>query len=241
MPSRGRPQRAYEAIQALRRAAVRVDTSVVLAVDADDPECNAYHDLTFGGTGPEVTRVTLMSADTGNLVKATNTVSLRIAADDPDAIIGNLGDDHVVRTFGWDRMIIEALDRPGIAYGDDLIHGEHLPSAPFISATIVNALGWYALPTCRHLYIDDAWRELGKATRTLRYLPELVIEHMHPALKKADWDEGYERANNAETVEHDKDAYRTWRSHWMNADMRNVLNALNVWAGKRMNYASRSE
>lgn len=210
IPSRGRPARAREAIAAMRERAALVSTSIVLAVDADDPCWPDYAAMTFDGFGSEVSLVTLRPEESGNLVRATNTVAMRIADADPECIIGNLGDDHLVRTKGWDKLVAAALERPGIAYGDDLLQGEHLPTAPFISASIVLALGWYALPVCQHLYVDDAWRELGREAGVLRYIPELTIEHVHPGANKAEWDEGYERANNARVVEADKGAYRAW-------------------------------
>jgi hypothetical protein len=211
IPSRGRPERAMAAVEATRSRAVRVATHVVLAVDRDDPTLPEYRARFPQGLGGWLAMVVLEPDETGDLVRATNTISMRIAATDPTAIIGNLGDDHMVRTAGWDRMVAEALDQPGIAYGDDLLQGAHLPTAPFISAEIVNALGWYALPRCRHLYIDDAWRELGNALGVLRFLPDLVIEHMHPAVGKAETDEGYRRANAESVVEHDRAVFQSWR------------------------------
>lgn len=231
IPSRGRPQRAREAVQAIRDTAVRVDTSVILAVDADDPCLSEYRALRWSAPhGPEVSLVVLEPGETGDLVRATNTVSLRVANADPSAIIGNLGDDHLARTPGWDRLVLDALAEPGIAYGRDGIQDEHLPTAPFISASIVLALGWFALPSCHHLYIDDCWRELGTALGRLRYLPDVLIEHMHPAVHKGAWDEGYERANNAAMVERDRAAYNEWHALYMKVDVRNVRHALRAAA-----------
>ena len=216
VPSRGRPAAARDTILAIRETAARVSTKTILAVDADDPSLIAYRDMVTSVSGREYrdqpTLVVLDKSETGNLVIATNTVSLRIANEDPDTIIGNLGDDHRPRTPGWDRTLIRTLEEPGIAYVDDGIHGERLPSAPFISASIVLALGWYALPACRHLYIDDAWRELGKAIGRLYYLPEIVIEHMHPAVGKGEWDDGYERANAQPAMLKDRKAFEGWVS-----------------------------
>lgn len=227
IPSRGRPERARSAVQAIRNTAAMVTTSVVLAVDHDDPAWVDYIDLAWPGPGPEVTTVTLREADTGNLVKATNTVSMRVAQADPGCIIGNLGDDHHVRTSGWDRLIEAALVEPGIAYGDDLIQGEHLPTAPFISARIVLALGWFFLPTLEHLYGDDGVKRIGKAIGRLSYVPEVVTEHVHPAVGKADWDAGYERANNPNAVARDFRAYQRWlKSELYTRDIANVTAAL---------------
>lgn len=224
IPSRGRPGRAHRAVRAIRETAHRVDTRVLLAVDADDPMLPEYLALRWDPIPyrTEVATVVLEPAETGSLVRATNTVSVRIAEEDPGAIIGNLGDDHIAKTAGWDNLIVAALATPGVAYGDDGLQGKALPTAPFISAAIVLALGWYALPSCRHMFVDNAWRDIGEQARCLHYLPAVQIEHEHPLAGKAEWDDGYRTANGAEVIEHDKRAYREWRELYMAEDLRRV-------------------
>ena len=228
MPSRGRPAQAEVAIRALRETAARVDTRVVLVIDADDPKADEYRALAWDPIPyrTEVAIVVLDPDETGNLVKATNTVSLRVAHEDPGCIIGNLGDDHVARTEGWDRIVAEALATPGVAYGDDLLQGEALPTAPFISAEVVLALGYYALPDLEHMFIDNVWRDVGAQTGTLRYLPSVVIEHVHPAVGKATWDEGYIRVNSVKAIKRDHDRYYSWREHAMSHDIERVRTML---------------
>jgi hypothetical protein len=230
VPSRGRPEACVEAVRAIRKTAAIIATSVVVAVDNDDSCLSEYQrqmqEFLGGPYLPEVSLVGLQPEETGSLIRATNTVSRRIAADDPNAIIGNLNDDHRCRTVGWDRAIIEALEKPGIAYGNDLIHGERLPSAPFVSARIVNALGWYFLPTAEHMYGDDALRILGQALGSIHYLPDVIVEHMHPAVKKGKWDEGYDRAYAS--VESDKAAFNEWHQRYLKLDVMNVQRALGV-------------
>jgi hypothetical protein len=227
IPSRGRPQRAWEAVQAARETAVLVSTSIVLAVDADDPTLPEYRALRWHYPyAAETALVVLAGEETGDLVRATNTVSMRVAHADPTAIIGNLGDDHVCRTPGWDKAVAEALAEPGIAYGDDRFQGQELPTAPFISASIVLTLGWYALPSCRHLFVDNVWRDIGVQAGVLHYLPDVVIEHMHPLNGKGDWDPGYEKANGTETVERDKVSYLLWRRSGMADDIERVRQRL---------------
>lgn len=227
VPSRGRPAAAWATVEAIRSTASLVSTSVLLAVDRSDPLLPVYEGLRWPGHyAAEVALVVLEDEVTGNLVRATNTVSLDVARDDPSAIIGNLGDDHRPRTRGWDRAILNALDEPGIAYGNDLFQGADLPTAPFISAAIPLALGWYALPSCRHLFIDNAWRDIGVQSGRMHYLPGVVIEHCHPLAGKGQWDEGYERANGDTTVEADKAAYQRWRATDMARDVDVVRRAL---------------
>jgi hypothetical protein len=225
IPSRGRPERARDAVQAVRDTAVLVSTSVVLVVDADDRDLDAYRALRWPGRHGAETFVAVLEPEaTGDLVRATNTIATRIAADDPLAIIGNLGDDHLCRTVGWDLAITNALGAPGIAYGDDLLQGPRIPTAPFISAAIVNALGWYFLPTLVHMYPDNVARDIGDRLGRLHYLPDVVIEHVHPGAGKAELDDGYRRAD-ASTAR-DRAAYLAWRGFRMTADVARVRRAL---------------
>ena len=229
IPSRGRPEQSHAAVQSIRDTASLVTTCVNLVVDGDDPELEAYRALCWGLFYRAETFLTvIIDPDaTGNLVKATNTASLQIARDDPHAIIGNVGDDQRARTPGWDRLVTDALRVPGIAYGDDGFQHEALPcGGTFISATIVNALGWYALPSCQHLFIDNAWGDLGRELGRLTYIPEVVFEHLHPFAGKAEWDEGYERANNQAIIDHDRNAYEAWRSGPLAGDVATVRRVL---------------
>jgi hypothetical protein len=52
------------------------------------------------------------------------------------------------------------------------------------------------LPGMTHLFIDNYWSELGKRLGTLTYLPNVYLEHMHPAAGKAQTDYVYEEANS---------------------------------------------
>lgn len=237
IPSRGRPRQAQAAIESVRDTAVLVATSVVLAVDADDVELPAYRDLVFPGHGPEVTTVVLVGNEGGNLVRAMNTPALRIAGEDPGSIVGVLNDDMRARTPGWDRTISETLDLPGIAYGDDGFQHEALVTSPFISARIVLALGWYALPYLEHQFPDNVWRDLGESARVLHYRPELCFEHLHPFAGKAEWDAIYERGNSQSVIDRDRETYETWRRIGLPEDALRVRGAVNVELGRRTDYS----
>jgi hypothetical protein len=103
-------------------------------------------------------------------------------------------------------------------YGDDLLQGERLPTAVFMSPSIVRTLGWMVPPGMIHLYLDDVWRELGKAVGCLRYHPEIVIEHMHPGANKAGWDPIYLESNSPELYAHDSALYQQWMDNQRHED-----------------------
>jgi hypothetical protein len=208
VPSRGRPARFRE----MRDAALALsetDTRIAVATDSDDPSAASYQasERVDFWQGPRQT----VSGWTNIIAKAEQR-SYRAFA--------SLGDDHLPRTQGWDRLLLEAIESmggTGIAYGNDLLQGQNLPTAPVISADIVAALGWMCLPVLRHYRLDDAWRDLGAGAGCLAYVPEVVIEHCHPGAGKAVYDATY--ADGAARDREDEEPYRRWRDGQMSADI----------------------
>ncbi|HET8784075.1 MAG TPA: hypothetical protein VFM38_00450 [Candidatus Limnocylindrales bacterium] len=236
VPSRGRPDRAAEAFASFRATARLSTTRWVLGIDWDDPERTRYieafaqrSDRRFGWDPDEPFVVVLQAWETGDLARATNGLWRRFG--DSADILGSVNDDMLFRTEGWDERVTAALARPGIAFGDDGFQHDALVTSPFITAGIPQALGWYALPTCEHLFIDNAWGDIGRGIGRLEYLSDVLIEHIHPLAGKADWDEGYERANDRRTTDHDRIAYERWRDRGgRQADIAKVRSRLAVAA-----------
>ncbi len=75
------------------------------------------------------------------------------------------------------------------------------------------------LPTLRHLYIDDYWKTFAGPVGCLYYLPDIIIEHMHPLAGKGQWDEGYKRVNDESVYSADREALEAWRATQMDADI----------------------
>jgi hypothetical protein len=182
-PSRGRPDRLGELAEAIHETA-EAPVDLWVGLDADDehqyPRRDGVHYLVRERMrlGPWVNHLA------------------RLCWDDYD-VLGFLGDDHRPRTPGWDRIAGERLARmgSGFAYGNDLIHGKNLPTAVFVTADIVRKLGYLCFPGAQHLYFDNCWKVWGEGIGRLAYLPDVVIEHMHPLANKAEMDRGYEEVN----------------------------------------------
>jgi hypothetical protein len=49
--------------------------------------------------------------------------------------------------------------------------------------------------------------KLGTDINRFSYLPEVIIEHLHPAAGKAEWDQGYKDVNAEEIYSADKKAF----------------------------------
>jgi hypothetical protein len=126
--------------------------------------------------------------------------------------VGFMGDDHRVRTPGWDYALTRAAGPWGIAYGDDGIQGEALPTAVVLAADIVRTVGHIVPPTLQHMYIDNYWRELGIRIGRLIYMPGISIEHLHHSVGKSQVDATYLATNNAERYLADQMAWEAYQA-----------------------------
>jgi hypothetical protein len=207
VPSRGRPEQA----QALARVfadTCTAGTTLLLALDEDDPTLPGY----LGAV--QTARIPMgyhLAANTSMVEALNRTTGLLVspgAVDLPFAI-GFMGDDHCPRTHGWDAEYLAALRDlgTGIVYGDDLLQGERLPTQCAMTADIVQALGYMSPPELRHMYVDNFWLHLGRATGCIKYLPDVAVEHLHPFAGKAEMDEGYARVNDHSVYRADEQAF----------------------------------
>jgi hypothetical protein len=115
-----------------------------------------------------------------------------------------MGDDHLPRTQNWDQAFIQALGiNTGIVYGNDLLQGANLPTAFGMSRDLVVELQGMTFPGCVHLFFDNFVKQLGLDLNYLKYLPDVIIEHLHPVAGKAEMDEGYARVNQPKWYEKD--------------------------------------
>ena len=200
VPSRNRAH-VVKDLRAAFEATCTADTNLRIVVDRDDPTAGLY---------PEPKQV----GDHRSMVDALNREAL-IAAGGSSRAIAFMGDDHRPRTVGWDAAYLDALEKlPGLVYGNDLIQGANLPTQVAMTAEVVRALGHMAPPPLTHLYVDNYWRDLGHATGCITFLSDVVVEHLHPVVGKASWDEGYRRVNDEAMYDKDAAAYATyWAQH----------------------------
>lgn len=208
--SRGRPDSWARLRKALALTTVgQVDLWLVL--DDDDPTAGDYEPLGAAvKVGPRLGHV-------GSL----NEHCTR-AAQWGYTIVGQMGDDHLPRTVGWDQRIRDALATPGIAYGNDLLQGANLPTAVFMHGAVIRAVGKFAPEGLWHLYADNYWRDLGQGAGCLRYLPDVIIEHLHPVAQKAAWDATYEESNASAVDQADAHVWDAYQAEHLHDDITRV-------------------
>lgn len=208
VPSRGRPE-AIADLAANFYGKMTSNAMLVVATDDDEPEY------------PKVPGVTY---ERGPRLRMNGTLN-KVAREycEKYQYIGFMGDDHRPRTDGWDEKVMVALQSAYIAYGNDLIWGEGLPTAVFMRSEVIQKLGFMAPPKLIHLYMDNFWLKLGQAT-SIQYLPDVIIEHLHPSVGKAEWTPQYQEVNDQAVYDHDREALDEYLATQFEDDVRKILN-----------------
>lgn len=220
IPSLGRPAAAGLAAMSALENATLASTGVVICVDGphSDEDRAAYaalarpqlgvmfDDRHRGLAGVLNRRSSLMVG--GGLLAEHHCSKLECSRI---THVGFMGDDHRVRTRGWDAALADAAGMLGIAYGNDLLRGAELPTSVVIAADVIATTGHMVPPTLQHLYIDNYWLDLGIGMGRIEYLPDVVIEHLHPAAGKAQLDDSYRTTNAPERYASESAAWAAYR------------------------------
>lgn len=220
VPSRGRPQNIRRLLDAWEDT--NAMATLVVAVDDDDPQLDNYIDAMKHAPNDEQFQLHIgrRLRLAGTLNHVANERVNREGALGSD-IIGFMGDDHVPRTFKWDLEIEVTFSARGIGvvYGNDLIQGPNLPTAVFMSAAIIRALGYMVPSGLTHMYLDNTWKVWGEGMGRLTYLHHTIIEHMHPIAGKAEWDDRYVEVNAGRQYAADEAAYRNYLASRVTYDL----------------------
>lgn len=211
VPTRGRPANARRLYDSLMVTANN-GFGIEFCVDEDDPYLEAYL---------EALPKNAVSVGKSNRLGPWLNIASWPHVDDYD-IIGFIGDDVISRTFAWDDYIRSAYAENMIAYPNDGWQGEGLPTSVFMDADLIWQLGYMVHPAFKHLYIDNHWKRLGEELGTLKYLPNVHMEHMHPFAGKSADDETYRAANAPEQYSVDGAAFKIWEGVHLPMDVMKI-------------------
>jgi hypothetical protein len=216
-PTRQRPELAKRMLDSFYETRSSAHTRIMFYISEDDPEIENY---LAGKEIKEILEFYIVGARR-TIIEVFNYISFFRHAD----YYGEINDDHIYRTKGWDKILIEKIEHDGkgwgIAHGNDLINGSALPGAIVISGNIVRTLGYMALPALHHLYVDNYFKTIGAGINRLFYCPEVIIEHCHWAVGKAIKDDTYNAKYQWETT--DKEAFEKWATSHESIDAINLL------------------
>jgi hypothetical protein len=108
-------------------------------------------------------------------------------------ILGMGADDIRFRTFGWDSLVRSVFDdfpdRIVFVHGRDGIHDEKLATHGFISRRWFETVGYFTWGGFPADYADTWLHELAGRIGRRAFVPALLMEHLHPIARKAEWDQ----------------------------------------------------
>lgn len=114
-----------------------------------------------------------------------------------EGILFLAADDLVMRTYSWDKIIIDAFevipDRIAVMYGEDLNPTQHpvdFGTHPIVHDNWVKVLGYLSPPYFSCDYADTWINDLAKSVNRHYKLP-FINEHMHHTNGKAEFDDTY--------------------------------------------------
>ena len=163
------------------------DIELVLCVDDDDVETRKFyydHLLAYNTIlilGP---RPTILGETTNRCFKESTGEICMLCTD-----------DVVFHTNGWDDIVVKEFekypDKIALIYGEDGIQHGNTATLPFVHRNWVKTVGRF-LPTHFINEFGDRWLT-DVATKVGRrvYLPDLYIQHLHPAHGGMPYDDTY--------------------------------------------------
>jgi len=219
VPSRGRPENIRRLCVALEDTNAELDLAV--GVDQDDPMLEQYK-----AVQDEYDFQLWISQERKRFAATVNYIALHSHED--YKYLAWMGDDHIPRTKYWDKRYRDVLDylKVGVVYGNDLVMGEAIATELAFTSNIVDALGYAIPPGFVHLFVDNFFMELGKSINALQYLPDVVVEHLHPTVGNAQEDQTYREANSPENWTNDERRFREYVTNELSADAEKLAELL---------------
>ena len=215
IPTRGRGRKIRDRI--LESQANAGSSAFYLSVDEDD--LSDYTWASLDGVG-------IVRGKNACMNEALNRAAIQLCFE--YEFLTFMGDDHVARTKDWDLKLIEAAEALGpaaMAYANDLLAGESLPTAVLVDSKLVQRLGYMAPPVLRHMFLDDFWLEIGSRSKKLAYLNDVVLEHLHFSVGKSESDATYENTNQNVKNLRDKFAYNLYKITRLKRDLKKLASS----------------
>lgn len=183
-PTRKRKKNVQRLIDsALNTACDRKNIEFVFYIDNDDLET-----IDYLNNQTQHTNILFLNGARIILSEMWNRCYEKSSSD----IVMLCGDDIVFRSENWDTKVLKEFDKYGdkiiFVHGDDLCHGSNLGTHGFLHKNWIKTIG-YAAPPYFSCDFTDTWiTEVSNIIKRHIYLPDVITEHMHPSLNKAELD-----------------------------------------------------
>lgn len=183
IPSRSRPEQARRAHDSLLDMARNPgEVEVLFYLNNDDPLLNEYLKIEFNT--PPIIGPDNPTSYSWNLLAKQCTGDLLMMG----------GDDSVMLTEDWDIKIADAVDEDGISL---ISFDDGRPELGYpnwcITREWYEITGYFVYPQFIHFCVDTWNTDMAARINRLHYLPDVVYEHRHFKIGKAEKDAIYKR------------------------------------------------
>jgi hypothetical protein len=135
--------------------------------------------------------------------------------------VGFIGDDIVFKTR-FESYFVQELSSfdYGMVYGNDLVWDGKLATHPFVTSNAITAVGFFGCPAVEHNYFDNYWQTVFGSLEKIVYFPNIVMEHMHPVVRKEVTDKMSDEINNK--LETDRIKFERYMSTNLTEDLNKI-------------------
>jgi hypothetical protein len=188
LPTRNRPNNLIRLKNNILETASNInDIELCIYIDDDDVESiPALEDIAGSINTNAVQGNRILGSQMYNeLFKISNGDIIMFAAD-----------DILFKTPNWDLFVktkfeLATDDKILFIFGNDGFQNGRIGTHGFIHRHWIEILGYVLPPKLASAYTDEWITELSRRVNRDLYCPDLIIEHLHPAIGKAKSDETY--------------------------------------------------
>lgn len=211
LTTRSRPDKMFKCIENIRAMALEKDPWIQLTLDINDNTLNTKEMRAKMLSYPNVFPLWGISR---NKIDAFNR---DVPQEGWDIIVAT--SDDIKFSHGFDEQIkkdaIEAAEKQpadwsGITdvsdydfvlwYSDGAEHGKIL-TVPIMTMKYYKRLGYIYNPIYQNLFCDEEAIYVGEKLGKIYYSEAKILEHLHPAWGKAEWDDQYRRTDSTYHIE----------------------------------------
>ena len=211
-PSRGRPKKLERLIKSIANTATfpsRIE--ILIYVDDDDPEKFEYllshKNLVIEPLISRLANIELLVDEPFRTPILNNILAERAQGN----ILMITNDDQVFRDKNWDIRIDEEVSKfPDEIYCmwfNDGRYQEKICTFPILSRKWIDTIG-YIEPFLFEHFNCDLWTwQIGQMVDRLNYIPDILVEHLHPDTGKSKTDLTTERNLKGRRPEIDRNSF----------------------------------
>lgn len=138
--------------------------------------------------------------------------------------VGILNDDHHIVTKHWDKKLLRKLDGKNFVNANDRwMCPIKATTATAWSMPLLDAVGWPIFPPkLSHMFIDDVWEQLGRATGCWRPVMSVIVEHHHVINGRGKSDDTHEKVYSQRSWDLDKSVFDLFMKHDFEATVHKI-------------------